>query len=332
MPSSDSDRPADNNDEDLRQQSPDGNLDHGSPYKPPDQGPDQCQDGRVVDGEREREAGEGVAGDSSNTHYYFKLSSTLEKRNDFVERSLPFFVPPPPSESIDDVYSEHFDDQYTFDTSPANEGEYTTGRQGNQVVRKREGMWLGQGWRPFDGRYKQGEAEGQEQEELEGRREAKGGGDDITEGVESFDDVNIFLRNPFATKGIHCRLGMDGVMSDGHYDGSRNMVALLAGKRRWILSKPQNCGKMHMFRKGHPSARHTAADWTDTEVALEFPDLTEATANEVILRAGEALYVPEHWIHSIVNIGVSAQCNSRSGKSFRYHPIIRECEEEARAG
>ncbi|CAM9728269.1 unnamed protein product, partial [Laminaria digitata] len=39
------------------------------------------------------------------------------------------------------------------------------------------------------------------------------------------------------------------------------------------------------------------------------PDLREATANEVILRAGEALYVPEKWIHSIVNIGVSAQCN-----------------------
>ncbi|CAM9178896.1 unnamed protein product, partial [Sphacelaria rigidula] len=39
--------------------------------------------------------------------------------------------------------------------------------------------------------------------------------------------------------------------------------------------------------------------------------LASATANEVILRAGEALYVPEQWIHSVVNIGVSAQCNRR---------------------
>lgn len=56
-------------------------------------------------------------------------------------------------------------------------------------------------------------------------------------------------------------------------------------------------------------ARHTSADWTDPEVATRSPNLAKATANEVILRAGEALYVPEHWIHSIVNIGVSAQCN-----------------------
>lgn len=55
--------------------------------------------------------------------------------------------------------------------------------------------------------------------------------------------------------------------------------------------------------------RHTSADWTDPDVVSKFPRLREATANEVILRAGEVMYVPEHWVHSIVNIGVSAQCN-----------------------
>lgn len=57
------------------------------------------------------------------------------------------------------------------------------------------------------------------------------------------------------------------------------------------------------------TARHTSVDWTDPDVASQFPRLSEATANEVILRAGEILYVPDQWIHSIVNIGVSAQCN-----------------------
>ncbi|CAM9905205.1 unnamed protein product [Scytosiphon promiscuus] len=185
-------------------------------------------------------------------------------------------------------------------------------------------LWLG-----VSGKDREGEREGREHEEEERGREEQDAGVDILDGRDDPDTFNIFMKDPSATKGIHCRLGMDGVMSDGHYDGSRNMVALLAGKRRWILSKPQNCSKMHMFRKGHPSARHTSADWTDPDVASHFPDLREATANEVILRAGEALYVPEHWIHSIVNIGVSAQCNSRSGKSFLYQPIIRECEEQA---
>lgn len=57
------------------------------------------------------------------------------------------------------------------------------------------------------------------------------------------------------------------------------------------------------------SARHTSADWTDPDVASRFPRLAEATANEVVVRAGELLYVPEHWIHAVINIGVSAQCN-----------------------
>ena len=54
------------------------------------------------------------------------------------------------------------------------------------------------------------------------------------------------------------------------------------------------------------SARHTSADWTNPNVTATHPDLEKATANEVIIRAGEALYVPEHWIHCIVDMGVSA--------------------------
>lgn len=66
------------------------------------------------------------------------------------------------------------------------------------------------------------EEDGREDEkgrkEEKGREEQKASGD-ITHGVDSFEEVNIFLRNPSATKGIHCRLGMDGVRR--HYPGLR---------------------------------------------------------------------------------------------------------------
>ncbi|CAN0012513.1 unnamed protein product, partial [Choristocarpus tenellus] len=52
---------------------------------------------------------------------------------------------------------------------------------------------------------------------------------------------------------------MDGVIADAHYDGSRNMVALLAGKRRWILSNPISCEDMHMFSSEHPSGGVSSA-------------------------------------------------------------------------
>ncbi|CAN0494401.1 unnamed protein product, partial [Discosporangium mesarthrocarpum] len=45
------------------------------------------------------------------------------------------------------------------------------------------------------------------------------------------------------------------VIADAHYDGSRNMVVLLAGKRRWILSSPKSCKNMHMFHSSHPSGK-----------------------------------------------------------------------------
>lgn len=50
------------------------------------------------------------------------------------------------------------------------------------------------------------------------------------------------------------------VMAEGHYDGSRNMVALLTGKRRWILSNPRSCKHMYMFPSGHPSGERCCVD------------------------------------------------------------------------
>lgn len=44
------------------------------------------------EGERERDVERPPMG--SNAHYYFRLSSTPEKPNRFLDRSLPFFVPP----------------------------------------------------------------------------------------------------------------------------------------------------------------------------------------------------------------------------------------------
>ncbi|CBJ25878.1 conserved unknown protein [Ectocarpus siliculosus] len=295
----------------------------------PDQGEEWFQGGRDSNAESQVVRGEETRQESpaSKAHYYLKFSSTVERPNRFVDRSLPFFVPPAqPLETYDDEFSESLAyNDYGF--SPA-EGDYPAGKKGRRRKSSRESRWTEQdAWPPHQRRHSEDELEGgEEQEPTDGEirmLEGAAGSDK--------DETDIFLRDASATKGIHCRLGMDGVMSEGHYDGSRNMVALLAGKRRWILSNPHNCAHMHMFRKGHPSARHTSADWTDPNVAAQFPHLQEATANEVILRAGEALFVPEHWIHSIVNIGVSAQCNSRSGKSNLYRPVIKECEGNAHA-
>ena len=35
--------------------------------------------------------------------------------------------------------------------------------------------------------------------------------------------------------------------------------------------------------------------------------------HEVVLHAGEMLYLPTYWNHNIVSLGLNMQCNTRSG-------------------
>jgi hypothetical protein len=46
---------------------------------------------------------------------------------------------------------------------------------------------------------------------------------------------NFFIFKPEANKGIQCRFGMRGVIAESHYDGGRNMVAMLKGQKVGVL-------------------------------------------------------------------------------------------------
>ena len=53
--------------------------------------------------------------------------------------------------------------------------------------------------------------------------------------------------------------------------------------------------------------------------------MANAMATEVVLSAGQVLYVPSYWFHYIVSLGQSAQCNSRSGNAIRGRQMVKEC-------
>jgi len=67
----------------------------------------------------------------------------------------------------------------------------------------------------------------------------------------------IFLKNPKQQRGIHCRFGMQGVIAENHYDGSRNIIGVFGGRRRYILAHPNQCDSMYLLPFGHPSGRHS---------------------------------------------------------------------------
>jgi len=134
----------------------------------------------------------------------------------------------------------------------------------------------------------------------------------------------LYLGEPSFQRGIHCRFGMTGVTIANHFDSSRNAIVLLGGQRRYILSHPKHCANLALYPKGHPSARHSAIDWSRPDLE-NYPDFANAKSNEVALQAGDVLYLPTNWFHYIVSLGLNYQCNTRSGTSQEYMPPIRDC-------
>jgi len=137
-------------------------------------------------------------------------------------------------------------------------------------------------------------------------------------------DNDLYMVDPNEQKGIHCRFGMKGVIAENHFDGTRNMIALMGGERRYVLSHPDQCENLALYKNGHPSARHSAVDWSNPDYN-KFPQFRHAEVNEVVLQAGDVLYLPTYWFHFIISLDLNFQCNTRSGKNDNYKLPIRDC-------
>lgn len=156
----------------------------------------------------------------------------------------------------------------------------------------------------------------------------------ISHDLPSFSDPEptFFSFNPKESKGIQCRFGERGVTAATHYDGGRNMVAMITGAKRYILAPPMECPKLGIVtKKKHPIFRHSLLNFghinlldSDEPEAKSMPGAErqwleiarDSLAVETVLKAGEVLYIPSHWFHYIISLQKSAQCNVRSGRDF----------------
>jgi hypothetical protein len=127
------------------------------------------------------------------------------------------------------------------------------------------------------------------------------------------NEANFFIPTPEFSKGTQCRFGMRGVIAEAHYDSGRNMVAMLKGSKRYILTPPETCKRLAIISdKKHPSFRHSTIDFSNLAQAKS-NNFQNVKSIETIVRTGEVLYVPSFWFHYIVSLDYSIQCNSRSG-------------------
>ena len=148
----------------------------------------------------------------------------------------------------------------------------------------------------------------------------------ISKDLPSFSstEANFFQFDPEQQKGIQCRFGERGVTAATHFDGGRNMVAMMTGAKRYILSPPRECSKLGIVpSRGSSIYRHSMLNFghtnhmVDPNMPREERDWMEfsgtASALSTVVKAGEVLYIPSHWFHYITSLQKSAQCNVRSG-------------------
>ena len=81
----------------------------------------------------------------------------------------------------------------------------------------------------------------------------------------------------------------------------------------YMMASPRNCHTTYLYPSGHPSGRHSEVDWSDPDLE-KFPEFPKSTVSEVILTAGDFMYIPSGWMHYIMSMNVNWQCNARSGK------------------
>ena len=136
---------------------------------------------------------------------------------------------------------------------------------------------------------------------------------------------NVFFKEPKQQRGIHCRFGMEGVIAEAHWDGSRNMIAQFYGRRRYILVDPDDTCDMYLLAKNHPSGRHSEVDWSNPDSWENYPRFPNMPSHEVVQRPGDFLYLPTYYLHYIVSIDTNYQCNTRSGKDDRQAAVVNQC-------
>lgn len=138
-------------------------------------------------------------------------------------------------------------------------------------------------------------------------------------------DSQFYIVDPKQERGINCRFGMRGVSAVNHFDMSRNMIALFGGERRYIIGNPSQCKHMALYPRGHPSLRHSSIDWGNEAEWANVPGFREAEVTEVVMHAGDVLYLPTSWFHQITNLGLNYQCNARSGVTYESSEYMDQC-------
>ena len=95
-----------------------------------------------------------------------------------------------------------------------------------------------------------------------------------------------------------------------------------------MQAHPDQCEGMTLHGEDHPSSRQSKMNWAEVSHATAdtLPAaFRDAKINEVVLQAGDVLYLPTYWFHMVISLGLNYQCNARSGATYENLPHMEKC-------
>lgn len=95
-------------------------------------------------------------------------------------------------------------------------------------------------------------------------------------------------------------IGSPGAYTPCHYDTyGFNIVAQIRGRKTWLLFPPEDSPRLYPTRVPLEESTVYSRVHVLQPAARSFPLFAGANPREVTLEAGDVLYVPRHWWHSV---------------------------------
>ncbi|MBC7543757.1 MAG: cupin-like domain-containing protein, partial [Candidatus Sericytochromatia bacterium] len=111
---------------------------------------------------------------------------------------------------------------------------------------------------------------------------------------------------PLAISAANLWIGSGGNVSYLHFDPMENVLAMLCGRKKLVLIPPDQTH--HVYPIYDPDPLGSATDLRRPDFA-KHPGLHLATYSEVVLEAGEALFIPLGWWHHVASEGLNIAVN-----------------------
>ncbi|XP_078360551.1 uncharacterized protein LOC144644870 isoform X4 [Oculina patagonica] len=120
----------------------------------------------------------------------------------------------------------------------------------------------------------------------------------------------------------HLLFSSGNTSSSCHMDGYENLLSLIAGTKEVLVADPKYVE--YFYPRNHTTVNIESPIDPEAVDLEKFPKLAEIPFHKVVLKAGDILYIPQHWWHHVR----SFDCPNIA-ISLWFHPFAEKEEEES---